>query len=144
MYLSLNCYLFRSLTEEQKTDPVKIFVPKISGTIDYSGIASKDKLVSGFTDHWQVLCSELSPTFSHVGYFHWFGIFLKAYILIFITQVVLFVAWFERIKTLFITVCFPDVRVEFIYKPYIQLLLSPFSRMLLQLFYIFHKIYLRK
>lgn len=34
MYLSLNCYSFKILTEEQKTDPMKIFVPKISGTIE--------------------------------------------------------------------------------------------------------------
>lgn len=34
MYSSLNCYPFKSLTEEQKADPMKIFVPKISGTIE--------------------------------------------------------------------------------------------------------------
>lgn len=34
MYLSLNCNSFKSLTEEQKTDPMKIFVPKISETIE--------------------------------------------------------------------------------------------------------------
>lgn len=33
MYLSLNCYSFKTLTEQQKTDPKKIFVPMISETI---------------------------------------------------------------------------------------------------------------